>query len=120
MKCMESQLEQSYFRKRILPIFSFVFGPILISVGIFVPNVLLKIIFIVLGSSLIISFYLSRRVNSAPPHELCPACHGSGSVKNQSDQLSEHYVKNCLSYKATIRTCGMCDGTGKKKQLLTD
>lgn len=117
---MSSTTNQSYFQRRILPIFSFVFGPIFISVGIFIPNILWKIIFIVLGSSLIISFYLSRRVTTASPHELCPACHGSGSVKNQSDQLSEHFVKNCLSYKATTRTCGMCEGIGKKKQQLTD
>ena len=100
---MGSNVNQAYFRKRILPVFSFVFGPILISVGVFVPNVLWKIIFIALGSSLIISLYLSRRVNSASAQELCHVCHGSGSVKNQSDQLSEHFVKNCLSYKAT--TC---------------
>ncbi|MHA1551692.1 MAG: hypothetical protein ACTSQC_07085 [Candidatus Heimdallarchaeaceae archaeon] len=117
---MGSTTNKSNFRNRILPIFSFVFGPILISVGIFVPNILWKIIFIVVGSGLIVSFYLSRRVNSASPQELCPACHGSGSVKNQSDQLSEHFVKNCLSYKATTRTCGMCEGTGKRKQRLSE
>lgn len=117
---MGSNIDQSYFRKRIFPIFSFVFGPILISVGIFVPNILWKIIFIVAGSSLVISLYLSRRINPLSSQELCPACHGSGSVKNQSDQLSEHFVKSCLSYKATTRTCGMCEGTGKKKQQLSD
>ena len=117
---MGSNIDQSYFRKRIFPIFSFVFGPILISVGVFVPNILWKIIFIVLGSVLIISLYLSRRVTTAASQDLCPACHGSGSVKNQSDQLSEHYVKNCLSYKATTLTCGMCDGNGRKKQQSSD
>lgn len=117
---MSSTTSQSTFRKRILPIFSFVFGPILISVGIFVPNILWKIIFIVAGSSLVISLYLSRRINPLSSQELCPVCHGSGSVKNQSDQLSEHFVKSCLSYKATTRTCGMCEGTGKKKQQLSD
>lgn len=117
---MGSSINQSYFRKRIFPIFSFVFGPILISVGIFVPNILWKIIFIVLGSSLIISLYLSRRATAAAPHELCPACHGAGSVKNQTDQLSEHFVKSCLSYKVITQTCGMCDGTGKMKQQSPD
>lgn len=120
MRSMGSTTNQSNVRKRILPVFSFVVGPVLISVGIFVPNILWKIIFIVVGSSLIISLYLSRRINPSSPQELCPACHGSGSVKNQSDQLSEHFVKSCLSYKATTRTCGMCEGTGKRKQQLSE
>ncbi len=117
---MGSTANKSNFRKRFFPIFSFVFGPILVSVGIFIPNILWKIIFIVAGSSLVISLYLSRRINPISSQELCPACHGSGSVKNQSDQLSEHFVKSCLSYKATTRTCGMCEGTGKRKQELLE
>ncbi|MHA1346586.1 MAG: hypothetical protein ACTSO3_09345 [Candidatus Heimdallarchaeaceae archaeon] len=75
---MFSNPTQSYFRKRLLPIFSFVVGPVLFSVGIFIPNIWWKIVFIVLGSSLVISFYLSRRINSGPSQDLCPVCNGAG------------------------------------------
>ena len=112
---MEKNVAQSKFFMKIFPIFSFFFGPILISIGIFIPNIIWKIIFIVAGSSLIIGLYLSRRINSMSSHDLCPACNGSGSIKDQSNQLSEHSVKNCLSYRGATRTCGLCEGTGKRK-----
>ncbi|MBY9001808.1 MAG: hypothetical protein KGD64_12895 [Candidatus Heimdallarchaeota archaeon] len=50
----------------------------------------------------------------------CPVCNGAGSVKNQAGQMSEHYVKNCISYKATTSTCGFCAGTGYTLEKIID
>ncbi|MCE7743269.1 MAG: hypothetical protein GOP50_12535 [Candidatus Heimdallarchaeota archaeon] len=105
---------KSYFMRKIFPVVSFVLGPIFVSIGIFIPNILWKVIFILLGSSLVIGLYLSRKINSGVSKDVCSLCHGTGSVKLQSTLMAEHSVKSCLSYRAGIKTCGMCEGTGLK------
>jgi len=103
---------RSYFIKKVFPVLSFFIGPILISVGIFIPGVLWKVLLIVLGSGLLLSLYFSRRPSLKISDNVCPVCNGAGSVKIQGNSFTEHSVKNCMSYRVTTKTCGMCEGTG--------
>ena len=111
MTVLESK---SFFHTRFFKILSFILSPILISIGIFISGLLWKILFISLGFILITSLYLSTRYKSKLPKNVCPVCFGTGSVKINSCMISEHAVKNCLSYNIETHTCGMCEGTGKK------
>ena len=72
---------KSYFIKKVFPVLSFFLGPILISVGIFIPGVLWKVLLIVLGSGLLLSLYFSRRPSLKISDNICPVCNGAGSVK---------------------------------------
>ena len=101
---------KSFFFKKALPIIGFFLGPILISVGIFIQGTLWKVLLIVLGSVLLLNLYFLRKPNSRPSKNTCSVCNGSGSIKQTA--FSEHSVKNCQSYRATTRICGMCKGTG--------
>ena len=103
---------KSFFISKFLPIVGFILGPILISVGIFVQGIGWKILLIVLGSIFLFSLYFLRRPKLKTGEKICPVCNGTGSVKIQTNSLSEHSVKSCLSYRATTKTCGMCEGTG--------
>ena len=109
---MTTAESKSYFIRKVFPVFSFILGPILISVGIFIPGVLWKVLLIVLGSGLLLSLYFSRRPSLKISDNICPICNGTGSVKIQTNSFTEHSVKNCMSYRVTTKTCGMCEGTG--------
>ena len=106
---------KSVFRSKFFQVTSFILGPILISIGIFVVGIYLKIIFMVSGIGLIIGLYFSRRLNNKLPEDICNVCNGTGTIKIKSSMMSEHSVKNCHSYRVGTKTCGMCEGTGLKK-----
>ena len=79
---------KSYFIKKVFPVLSGILAgtqrrnrPILISVGIFIPGVLWKVLLIVLGSGLLLSLYFSRRPSLKISDNICPVCNGAGSVK---------------------------------------
>ncbi len=111
---MTTTESQSFFLKKVYPIISFIVGPILISVGIFVLGVLWKVLLIISGSVLILDFYFLRRPKIKTSEEICFTCNGTGAMKVSVNSMAEHSVKNCLSYRTTTTTCGMCGGTGLK------
>ena len=111
---MTTTESQSFFLKKVYPIFSFIVGPILISAGIFVPGVLWKVLLILSGSVLILGFYFLRRPKIKTSGKICLTCNGTGAMKISVNSLAEHSIKNCLSYQTKTTTCGMCEGTGFK------
>ncbi len=106
----------SFFKGKFFQITSFILGPILISAGIFVLGTVWKIILITSGIGLLFGLYFSRKSFTKMSNDICDVCTGTGSVRLQSSMMSEHTVKNCLSYRATTKTCGMCEGTGLKSK----
>jgi predicted membrane protein len=113
---MTATESKSFFRSKFFQIASFIFGPILFSIGISIPTVYLKVIFMVLGFALVVSLYFSRKDYSKLSNEECKVCNGTGSVKIKASMMSEHSIKNCHSYRVGTKTCGMCEGTGFKKK----
>jgi len=111
---------RSFFKSKAFQISSFILGPILFSVGIFIQGLQWKILFMVLGFGLVVGLYFSRRLKSKLPEELCKVCHGTGSVKVKASMMSEHSVKNCHSYRVSTTTCGMCEGTGLRKEEISN
>ena len=111
---MTSNESKSFFMRKIFPIVGFVFGPILISIGIFIPGVMWKIVLIVFGSILLFSLYFLRKPSPRKSEELCSVCKGTGSINTTA--YTEHSVKNCWSYQSKKETCGMCEGSGVMKE----
>lgn len=109
---MESK---SIFHSKYFQFTCFILGPILFSIGIFISGVLWKILLMVAGFGLIVGLYFSRKQYSKLTEGVCQVCQGTGSMKIKSSMMSEHSVKNCQSYRVGTQTCGMCEGTGLRK-----
>ena len=108
---------KSIFRSKFFQFTCFFLGPILFSIGIFISGLLWKILFMVAGFGFVVGLYFSRKEYTKLPDDVCQVCHGSGSIKIKASMMSEHSVKNCHSYRVGTKICGMCEGTGLKKDV---